>query len=93
MCHVSVGHVARFFEAEGIPTVVVMVAAFAHVADEMKLPRVVLTDFPMGRPFGAPGDIETHRSVANAAVELLEAAGSRAIRMLDAPYRPGGISR
>ena len=88
MCHVSVGHVARHLEAEGIPTVSVYVRSFRHVAEEMKVPRTVVTRHPMGRPFGAPGDVARHRAVVWAALALLEtAAAGPALVELEEPYR------
>ena len=72
----SVGHVARVIEAAGIPTVMVGVAAFAMPLQEMNIPRLLLTPHLMGRPFGAPHDLETHRNVAQTALNLLETAVS-----------------
>lgn len=74
MCHVSVGHVARGAEAEGIPTVTVMVEAFAHRAREAKIPRTLTTHFPMGRPLGAVHDRSRQRDVLEHAFGLLETA-------------------
>lgn len=89
MCHVSVGHIARRAETEGIPTVAVVVRSFRHVAEEMGYPRAVITRHPMGRPIGPPGDTETQTRVVEAALELLERANrGGAIFELDSPYRP-----
>ena len=66
----SVGHVARAVEEAGIPTVVVSVRAFAHVADRMSLPRTVVTRHPMGRPMGPAGDVARQREVLDAALGL-----------------------
>lgn len=77
-------------EAAGIPTVCVFVRAFRHVAEEMGLARVVVTNHPMGRPFGAPGDAERQREVLDAAFELLEnATEGGSFADLGARYRPG----
>ncbi|MDT8341182.1 MAG: hypothetical protein RQ751_06690, partial [Longimicrobiales bacterium] len=70
----SVGHVARGFEAAGIPTVSVMVRAFRHLAEGMKVPRTVITHHPMGRPMGAAGDAERQRAVLEDALRLAETA-------------------
>jgi hypothetical protein len=87
---VSVGHVARAIEESGTPTVVVMVKAFGHVAERMSLPRVVLTPHPMGRPFGAAGDIETQREVLDAALDLLDrATDGGTIIDVETSFRPG----
>lgn len=85
----SVGHVARAFEAAGLPTVVVQIRAFRHVAEEMKLPRTIITRHPMGRPLGAPGDHRRQRQVVTAALRLLETATrGPALVELPEPYRP-----
>jgi len=86
---VSVGHIARKAETEGLPTVTVLVRSFRHVAEEMDLPRTVVTRHPMGRPLGPPGDPLTHNRVVGAALGLLETATEGgAIVELEAPYRP-----
>ena len=55
----------------------------------MNAPRLVLTPFPMGRPIGAPGDVEGQRHTLLAALELLETARSAAALVeLSHPYRP-----
>lgn len=59
-------------EAGGIPTIVVGVKAFRDRLAAMRLPRTVLTPYPMGRTLGAPGDRETQRKVILAALDLLE---------------------
>ena len=88
MCHVSVGHVARVVEESGIPTTTIFVQAFRHVAEEMKLPRVVVTRYPMGRPLGAAGDFHGQRSVTMNALGLLDTATERTIVDLPNPFRP-----
>lgn len=88
----SVGHVARAIEDAGTPTVVVMVRAFRHVAERMSLPRVVTSPHPMGRPFGAPGDVATQRRVLDAAMDLLDRATSGGtILDLAGRFAPGSI--
>lgn len=74
MCHVSVGHVARLAEEAGIPTVGIYVKAFAFHARNLRLARTVVTRHFMGRPLGAPGDVERHREVMRTALGLLESA-------------------
>ena len=70
----SVGHVARAVEEVGIATTTIMVEAFGHRAAEMMTPRTLLTRFPMGRPLGAPNDVERQRDVIRTAFGLLETA-------------------
>ncbi|RMF92097.1 MAG: hypothetical protein D6736_04070 [Nitrospinota bacterium] len=86
----SVGHAARVIEEAGIPTVVVLIRAFRHLAEEMKIPRTLVTRHLMGRPLGAPGDAERQRQVILAALRLLEEAkeGGTIVELPD-PYRPG----
>ncbi len=71
-----------------MPTVSIFVRAFRHVADAMKLPRVVVTRHPMGRPLGAPGDVARQREVLLAALRLLQEAqeGDSIVELPD-PYR------
>lgn len=82
------GHVARLLEADGIPTVVIAVKAFLPRLEPMKIPRLVLTNHPMGRPLGAPGDRERQRAVIVAALNLLETAtrGDTTVEFPE-PYR------
>jgi hypothetical protein len=89
---VSVGHVARAIEEAGIPTSVIIVRAFRHVAEEMKLPRVVVTQHPMGRPLGAAHDHRRQRRVTMAAVELFDSAAERTMTELPEPFRAGSSS-
>lgn len=89
MCHVSVGHVSRVFEERGIPTVAIYVRAFRHVAERMRLARVVVTNHPMGRPLGPPGAAGRQEAVLEAALGLLDdASGGEAFLDLAEPYRP-----
>ena len=90
MCHVSVGHVSRAFEEAGIPTTTIFIRAFRHVADEMKLARVVVTRHPMGRPLGAAGDHATHRKVVGAALRLFDTADQSTLVEMPDPFRAGG---
>lgn len=84
----SVGHVARAIEAEGIPTVIVGVQSFAGRTTIMTPPRLLLTPHLMGRPFGAPFDEEGHRDVVMAALGLLETAVSvGTVQKWERPYQ------
>ena len=93
MCHVSVGHVARLLEADGIPTVIIAVKAFQPRLEAMKVPRLVLTHHLMGRPLGAPGDDERQHAVLVAALRLLETAtqGGTVIELPDPYAAPHGF--
>lgn len=82
----SVGHVQRAIETAGIPTTSVYVRSFGHLPELMSLPRTVITQHPMGRPLGAPGDVERQTGVIRAALGLLSAT-NQTIREFPEPYR------
>jgi hypothetical protein len=86
---VSVGHVSRAIESSGIPTSSIFIRAFRHIAEEMKLSRVVVTRHPMGRPLGAIGDHARHRQVTMAALELFDSAAEPTLVELPEPFRAG----
>ena len=66
------GHVQRAVETAGIPAVSVYVRAFAHVPTLMGVSRALITEHPMGRPLGRPGDAERQRAVIERALGLLD---------------------
>ena len=67
----------------------IFVESFRHVAEEMGLPRVIVTRHPMGRPLGPPGDRDRHAAVVEAALSVLETAGAGGTLIdLPEPYRP-----
>ena len=70
----SVGHVARVFEAAGIPTVVVGIQAFRVRLAAMRVPRLLLTPNVLGQTLGAPYDAAGQRAVLRAALNLLDEA-------------------
>ena len=70
----AVGHLSRALEAAGLPTVTFYVAAFREAATLMRVPRAVVTAFPMGRPLGPPGNADLQRRVLQEALALLERA-------------------
>jgi D-proline reductase (dithiol) PrdB len=67
-----VGLVARVVEEAGIPTV--LVSTGRDLTLQVRPPRSVFVNFPMGNPFGRPGDRGTQRSVLLAALELAREA-------------------
>ncbi len=88
MCHVSVGHIARVFEAAGIATVVVGIQAFRQRLQAMTLPRTLITPHLMGRPLGMPGDnARQHLTVTTALSLLEEAERVGTVANLSEPYR------
>lgn len=70
----------------GVPSASVFVQSFGHVPELMGLSRSVITQHPMGRPLGAPGDGERQRAVVVRALELLE-ANEQSIVDFGEPYR------
>ena len=79
---------SRLIEAAGIPTVIVAIQAFEPRLAPMKVPRLLLTRFLMGRPLGAPNDAQRHQEVLQTALALLETAVTPgAIHYFPHPYR------
>lgn len=86
----SVGHIARYLEEAEIPTVIIATKAFRPRLEAMKVPRLVLTPFPMGRPLGAPNDTAGQRRTLVAALNLLEeATNAGTIVEMTHPYQEG----
>ena len=86
----SVGHVARLLEANGIATVAVYISAFEHYATQMRLPRTLITPHPMGRPIGPPGDVARQAAVVSAALDLFATATEGGtLAVMSGAYRPG----
>jgi D-proline reductase (dithiol) PrdB len=56
-----VGLVARVVEEAGIPTV--LVSTGRDITRLVKPPRSVFVNFPMGNPFGRPGDTAQQRRI------------------------------
>lgn len=84
----SVGHVARALEVEGIPTVVIAIEAFEETLASMSVPRLVTTPFPLGRPLGFPGNNLQQQRVIQEGLNLLENANSNTtVRSLDESYQ------
>jgi hypothetical protein len=70
-----VGVLANVLEAAGLATVAL--ASVRGQAERMRAPRALFCEFPLGRPLGAPGDVELQHRVLAAAFALLAApAGS-----------------
>jgi len=73
-------------EEAGMPTVSVYVQSFGHIPGLMGLSRSVITQHPMGRPLGAPGDGERQRAVVERALELLSRTEQSIVEFAE-PYR------
>jgi D-proline reductase (dithiol) PrdB len=75
--------VARVIEEAGIPTVVVSTGR--DLSEQVRPPRTVFVNFPMGNPFGKPFDKVQQRTI------LLDALGAlasikRGGEIIDLPY-------
>jgi D-proline reductase (dithiol) PrdB len=62
-----VGLVSRVIEQGGIPTVTVSTGR--DLTLQVLPPRSVFINFPMGNPFGRPGDVAMQRDILTAALE------------------------
>jgi D-proline reductase (dithiol) PrdB len=65
-----VGLVARVVEEAGVPTVVVSTGR--DLSAQVKAPRTVFVNFPMGNPFGRPFDAVQQRAILLDALQALE---------------------
>jgi D-proline reductase (dithiol) PrdB len=70
---------ARWIEAEGIPTVIVTM--MPSVAEERLAPRIVGVEFPFGHAFGMPRDRAMQRSVLELALRVLAGASRPGTRV------------
>ena len=71
------GLVARVIESSGIPTVVV--ATGRDLTVQVRPPRALFVNFPMGNNFGAPGAVDQQCRILQRALELtheIETAGT-----------------
>lgn len=70
-------------------TVVIGTAVHRDRVEAMSLPRLVLVPHPMGRPLGAPHDVERQTEILLAALDLLDSAVENG-SVVDLPgsYRP-----
>ncbi|MGC1678752.1 MAG: hypothetical protein WA740_14585 [Candidatus Binataceae bacterium] len=80
------GLVARVLEASGIPTVVVSTGR--DISAQVKPPRTVFVNFPMGNPFGRPFDPVQQRAILLDALRHLERARD-GDEIVDLPYEWG----
>jgi len=69
-----VGHLARVLESAGIPTVVIGIEAFRVRLEAMKLPRLLVTPYLLGRTLGVPHDAAGQLRVVRAALRLFHEA-------------------
>jgi hypothetical protein len=64
--------VARYLEANGLPTVVV--GSARDIVEHCGVPRFLFSDFPLGNPCGHPWDRTMQRATVRLALGLLETA-------------------
>jgi len=64
--------VARFLEANGIPTVII--GSARDIVEECGVARFLFVDFPLGNPCGKPFDPDMQRHIVASALDLLEQA-------------------
>jgi D-proline reductase (dithiol) PrdB len=81
-----VGLVARVVEEAGIPTV--LVSTGRDLTAQVRPPRSVFVNFPMGNPFGRPGDRAQQRRILLDALQLAETAREGGV-LVDLPYEWG----
>jgi hypothetical protein len=65
-----VSGLAKFLEDEGLATT--LIALVRKQAQDVGPPRALWVPFPLGRPFGVPGDAAFQTRVLKAALDLLE---------------------
>jgi len=78
-----VGLVARVVEESGIPTV--LVSTGRDLTQQVLPPRSVFVNFPMGNPFGRPGDTSMQRDILLETLRLAETATEPGV-LVDLPY-------
>lgn len=72
-----------------MPSVSIYVQSFGHIPPLMGLSRSLITQHPMGRPLGGPGDGERQRAVVERALGLLE-VHEPTVAEFGEPYRIPG---
>ena len=78
------GLVCRVVEEAGIATV--CVSTGRDLTLQVRPPRSVFVNFPMGNAFGAPFDVAMQRNILQAALDLSVAATVGG-ELVDLPYR------
>jgi hypothetical protein len=64
--------VARYLEANGLPTVVMGCAK--DIVEHCGVPRFLFSDFPLGNSAGKPFDVESQAATLELALRVLETA-------------------
>ena len=76
------GLVCRVVEATGIATV--CVSTGRDLTQQVKPPRSLFVNHPMGNAFGAPGEVDAQLAVLRAALQLAETAQTGGV-LVDLP--------
>ncbi len=76
--------VARYLEANGIPTVILCCAR--DITASAFPPRAVFVNYPLGNPCGRPFDPDNQREVLRTALGVLESAAEPG-RIVETPFR------
>lgn len=72
VCHQSVSLAARLLEENGISTVVLGCAK--DIVEQVGVPRLLFSDFPLGNAAGRPGDAASQSFTLELAFKVLESA-------------------
>src|SRR5690606_34951513 len=72
VCHQSVSLAARLLEEHGVATVVMGCAK--DIVEYVGVPRLMLSDFPLGNAAGRPNDPDSQAATLELALRLLESA-------------------
>ena len=86
MCNQSVGLVARFLEARGLPTMCLSI--FRQLTERVRPPRAAWVNHPYGAPWGPPGARAEQRRVVREVLEGFERIRSPG-EILDLVSTPG----
>ena len=80
------GLIARGVEEAGIPTV--YLGSCLDMMEQLKAPRMVFLDFPLGRQCGKPNDPELQKNILKDTLSFLETVPKPG-QMLELPYEWG----
>jgi len=67
-----VGLIARYLEANGLPTVIM--GAAKDIVEHCGVPRFLFSDVPLGHSAGKPFDVESQTATLELALRVLETA-------------------
>jgi len=80
--------VSRHLEENGIPSIII--GSALDIVENCGVARYLHTDYPLGNPCGAPGDVLSQVAIVHQALKLLkEAEGPETIRRSILGWRQG----